>query len=51
MFFGGLSFGAMESFSNYYDSAYGDLFPFLVVMVFLIARPTGLFSEWGADVR
>lgn len=48
---GGLSFGAMESFSNYYDSTYGDLFPFLIVMVFLIARPTGLFGEWRVDVR
>lgn len=48
---GGLAFGTVESFSNYWNSEYGDLFPFLGLMVFLVLRPTGLFSERRTDVR
>jgi branched-chain amino acid transport system permease protein len=48
---GGLAFGCAESFSNYWNSEYGDLFPFLGVAVFLVFRPMGLFSERRADVR
>ena len=48
---GGLAFGAIESFSNYVDSGFGDLYPFLIVMAFLIYRPMGLFAERKTDVR
>lgn len=48
---GGLAFGAIESFSNYFDSEFGDLFPFLIVMGFLLFRPMGIFSESKTDVR
>ena len=48
---GGLAFGAIESFSNYVDSSFGDLYPFLIVMAFLIYRPMGLFAERKTDVR
>jgi len=48
---GGLAFGVAESFSNYWSSSYGDLLPFLLVMVFLVIRPMGLFGERKTDVR
>jgi branched-chain amino acid transport system permease protein len=48
---GGLGFGIMEGVSNYVDSQFGDLYPYIFVLVFLIARPSGLFSEARADVR
>lgn len=48
---GGLAFGTIESISNYVDSSFGDLYPFLIVMCFLIVRPMGLFSERKTDVR
>lgn len=51
LLFGGVAFGTIESFSNYWSSEYGDLFPFVLVMVFLVFRPMGLFSERKADVR
>ena len=51
LLFGGVAFGTIESFSNYWNSEYGDLFPFALVMVFLVFRPMGLFSEHKSDVR
>jgi len=48
---GGLAFGTAESFSNYWNSEYGDLLPFVLVMAFLVFRPMGLFSERKTDVR
>lgn len=48
---GGVLFGVAEAFSNYYDSAFGDLYPLIFVLVFLVFRPSGLFSEAQADVR
>jgi branched-chain amino acid transport system permease protein len=47
----GLGFGVMERLSNYVDSAFGDLYPFVFVLLFLVARPSGLFAERRADVR
>jgi branched-chain amino acid transport system permease protein len=40
-----------EAFSNYWDSAFGDLYPLLFVLVMLIIKPSGLFGERHADVR
>lgn len=48
---GGLAFGVIESLSNYLDSSFGDLYPFLIVLLFLVLRPTGLFGERKTDVR
>lgn len=48
---GGLMFGVAEVFSNYWDSSFGDLYPLIFVLVFLIVRPSGLFGETKADVR
>jgi branched-chain amino acid transport system permease protein len=48
---GGLMFGIAEAFSNYWDSAFGDLYPLLFVLALLAVRPTGLFGERHADVR
>lgn len=48
---GGILFGVAEAFSNYWDSAYGDLYPLLFVLAFLVIRPSGLFGEARADVR
>ena len=47
----GIGFGLLESFSNYFDSGFGDLYPFLAAVVLLIIRPSGLFGEHRADVR
>jgi branched-chain amino acid transport system permease protein len=47
----GLGFGIVEAMSNYVDSAFGDLYPFIIALLFLIARPSGLFGEAKADVR
>jgi len=47
----GVGFGLVEGFSNYFDSAFGDLYPFLLVLIFLIVRPSGLFGEAKTDVR
>ena len=47
----GLGFGIVEAMSNYVDSAFGDLYPFVIALLFLIARPSGLFGEAKADVR
>lgn len=47
----GVGFGVMERVSNYVDSAFGDLYPFVFVLLFLVARPSGLFAERRADVR
>jgi branched-chain amino acid transport system permease protein len=48
---GGLAFGTAESFSNYWNSEYGDLFPFLGVIAFLVWRPMGLLGERSTDGR
>ncbi len=47
----GLSFGIIEGFSNYFDSRFGDLYPFILVLIVLVVRPSGLFGEHRADVR
>jgi branched-chain amino acid transport system permease protein len=41
----------VESFSNYVNSAFGDLYPLLLVMALLVIKPSGLFGEAKADVR
>jgi branched-chain amino acid transport system permease protein len=48
---GGIGFGIMEGLSNYVDSQFGDLYPYVIVLLFLIAKPSGLFGEARADVR
>ncbi len=48
---GGVLFGLAESFSNYFDSNFGDLYPLLAVLALLILRPTGLAGERRAEVR
>lgn len=48
---GGVLFGIAESFANYFDSAFGDLYPLLFLIAFLILRPSGLFGEAKTDVR
>jgi branched-chain amino acid transport system permease protein len=48
---GGLLFGIAEAYSNYFDSAFGDLYPLIAVLALLAFRPTGLFSTRAADVR
>ncbi len=48
---GGLLFGVAEAFSNYWDSAFGDLYPLLFVLASLAIKPSGLFGERHADVR
>lgn len=47
----GLGFGVVEALSGFLDSAYGDVYPFLVTFVILVARPTGLFREAHTQVR
>ena len=46
-----LLFGIAEAFSNYWDSAFGDLYPLLLVLALLAWKPSGLFGERQADVR
>ena len=48
---GSLSFGVIEGFSNYFDSSFGDLYPLLLILLFLVVKPTGLFSQSKSDVR
>lgn len=48
---GGIGFGILEGFSNYIDSQFGDLYPYILVLAFLVIRPSGLFGETEADVR
>ena len=48
---GAIIFGMAESFSNYFNSAFGDLYPLLVVLALLVVKPSGLFGEAKADVR
>lgn len=47
----GLGFGVVEALSGFLDSAYGDVYPFLITFVILVARPTGLFGESHSQVR
>lgn len=48
---GGFLFGVAEAFSNYFDSAFGDLYPLIFVLILLVFRPSGLFGEPESDVR
>ncbi|MEA2986472.1 MAG: branched-chain amino acid transport system permease protein [Alphaproteobacteria bacterium] len=48
---GALIFGITESFSNYFNSKFGDLIPLIIVLVLLVIKPSGLFGEAKADVR
>jgi branched-chain amino acid transport system permease protein len=48
---GGLIFGVAESFANYFNSKFGDLYPLLIVLALLVVKPSGLFGEAKADVR
>lgn len=47
----GLLFGMAEATSNYVDSTFGDLYPFILVLVLLMIKPSGLFGEARTDVR
>lgn len=47
----GLGFGIVEALSGFLDSAYGDVYPFLITFVILVVRPTGLFGETHTQVR
>ncbi|MCP1337693.1 branched-chain amino acid ABC transporter permease [Futiania mangrovi] len=47
----GIGFGVVEAFSNYFDSAFGDLYPFVLFLLFIVVRPAGIFAEHRADVR
>jgi branched-chain amino acid transport system permease protein len=47
----GIGFGLLEVFSNYYDSQFGDVYPFAFALLFLIVRPSGIFGESKTDVR
>lgn len=49
--FAGIGFGLIEGFSNYFDSDFGDLYPFILALVVLILRPSGLFGEAKTEVR
>ena len=43
---GGLLLGAMETFgAGFVSSAYKDAFAFLILLLVLFVRPTGLFGE------
>jgi branched-chain amino acid transport system permease protein len=48
---GGLLLGIIELTSNLVSSQFGDLYPFLVIVLVLVFRPSGLFvgREAGAD--
>ena len=48
---GGLLLGVIELTSNLVSSQFGDLYPFLVIVLVLIFRPSGLFvgREAGVD--
>lgn len=48
---GAILFGVFESFSNYLDSGFGDLYPLLAALIIIAIKPSGLFSEKNADVR
>jgi branched-chain amino acid transport system permease protein len=48
---GGFLFGIAESFSNYVDSQFGDVYPLLVALAIVAIRPSGLFGERSQDVR
>jgi branched-chain amino acid transport system permease protein len=47
---GGLLLGVIELSSNLVSSQFGDLYPFLVIVLVLIFRPSGLFVGREADV-
>jgi len=47
---GGLLIGIMESFgAGYVSSAYKDAFAFVVLLLLLFVRPSGLFGKAGAE--
>ena len=46
---GGLLLGVVELGSNLVSSQFGDLYPFLVIVLVLVFRPSGLFRGGGAD--
>jgi branched-chain amino acid transport system permease protein len=50
---GGLLLGVVELSSNLVSSQFGDLYPFLVIVLVLVFRPSGLFvgRGAGADAR
>lgn len=50
---GGLLLGIVELTSNLFSSQFGDLYPFLVIVLVLIFRPSGLFAagERGGEAR
>jgi branched-chain amino acid transport system permease protein len=50
---GGLLLGVVELSSNLLSSQFGDLYPFLVIVLVLIFRPSGLFTAGppGVDAR
>jgi len=42
---GGILLGIIELFSNLVSSQFGDLYPFLIIILVLIFRPSGLFRD------
>jgi len=42
---GGILLGIIELFSNLISSQFGDLYPFLLIILVLIFRPSGLFRD------
>jgi branched-chain amino acid transport system permease protein len=48
---GGLIFGVVEGVSNFFDSAFGDLYPLLMVLALLAIRPAGLLGPRVAEIR
>lgn len=46
---GGLLLGVIELSSNLVSSQFGDLYPFLVIVLVLVFRPSGLFVGREAD--
>ena len=48
---GGLVFGIVEAVTNYADSAFGDLYPLVMVLALLVVRPSGLFGQAATDTR
>jgi branched-chain amino acid transport system permease protein len=43
---GGLTIGLVETYgATYISGSYRDAFPFIVLILFLIFRPSGLFGE------
>lgn len=51
IFVGGLLLGLIENFSSLFTSQFGDMISFLVIILVLIFRPSGLFREQEVRAR